>query len=346
MKLNLNILLIGPKAYTLKEIGGASVLFQTLVNEINSKELAKIKVLYYSSSRCQVIIKILRILRLIPSLLSSTKYSDIVSLHCSSGLPFLGLVVFIVCKVYRKKIILRQFGSDNYKNSILKYILMRWLTKRSDLVLVETKYQIEKDDIWKGANIRQIANNRPNYKRTKSFRRSCKKFIYIGQIHPYKGIYTIINAVKYMKLEYPVGFYGPIAYGIGNNIFLNNPNVSYLGILEPDKIMQVLEDYDVLLMPTFWPSEGHPGVIIEALQAGLPVIATSWRAIGEIIDNNCGFLIPVNDSNALRLAMEKLIKSPDIYMKLSYGALEKAKEFSSEIWAMKFIEYCRQIYFK
>ena len=47
-------------------------------------------------------------------------------------------------------------------------------------------------------------------------------------------------------------------------------------------------------------SEGHPWVIIEAMSAGLPVVATDTGAVAETVrDGVSGFVVPVGDSAAL-----------------------------------------------
>lgn len=53
----------------------------------------------------------------------------------------------------------------------------------------------------------------------------------------------------------------------------------------------VFVNYDVLLFPSTARCEGYPGVILEAMALGLPVIAFNWNGINEILDGNKGVLL-------------------------------------------------------
>ena len=67
--------------------------------------------------------------------------------------------------------------------------------------------------------------------------------------------------------------------------------VRYKGTLTPAQVYQELFNYHALILPTFYEGEGYPGVILEAYNCGMPVIATNWLSIPEIVDRNTGILI-------------------------------------------------------
>ena len=62
--------------------------------------------------------------------------------------------------------------------------------------------------------------------------------------------------------------------------------VGYCDVVEPDNVLDVLWQYDALLLPTYQPGEGYPGVIIEACAVGLPVICTLWHRLPELVDGH------------------------------------------------------------
>ena len=63
-----------------------------------------------------------------------------------------------------------------------------------------------------------------------------------------------------------------------------------------------------MLFPTFHPSEGIAGVIIDAYIAGLPVIASDWAHNPESVqDGKTGVLIATHDVDALVNIMKKII---------------------------------------
>ena len=103
-----------------------------------------------------------------------------------------------------------------------------------------------------------------------------------------------------------------------------------MGSIEHDKVLDILNDYDIVLLPSFHPGEGYPGIIIESYSIGKPVIATNLKGISEIVVNNkTGILIPVKDTNALYEAIKKI--DVNNYMKYSENALKHFDVFDSDI---------------
>jgi len=61
-------------------------------------------------------------------------------------------------------------------------------------------------------------------------------------------------------------------------------------------------------LPTQYASEAMPRVVIEAMQFGLPIVATVWRGIPDLVENGLhGILIPVGDGAALADALKTLL---------------------------------------
>ena len=83
-----------------------------------------------------------------------------------------------------------------------------------------------------------------------------------------------------------------------------------------------------LLFPSYYPGEGYPGVVIEALQLGLPVIATNWKALPEIvIDQQNGLIIEARNADALCQAIALLNQDPALFRRLRQGAIKSGQQF-------------------
>lgn len=68
--------------------------------------------------------------------------------------------------------------------------------------------------------------------------------------------------------------------------------IKYKGLVDFDKTSYVLKDYFMLLFPTYYDGEGFAGTLIDAMAAGVPVIASDWRYNSEIVkDGEIGFII-------------------------------------------------------
>src|SRR5690606_22162053 len=113
-----------------------------------------------------------------------------------------------------------------------------------------------------------------------------KKFVFISRVIKEKGIGTILKAFENLDASYSVDIYGPIGKGDYAEEELNKRNCKYKGVVPANRVIEILKKYDVLLLPTFFEGEGYPGIIIESLSIGMPVITTKWKAIDEIIIHN------------------------------------------------------------
>jgi glycosyltransferase involved in cell wall biosynthesis len=88
----------------------------------------------------------------------------------------------------------------------------------------------------------------------------------------------------------------------------------------PD-LIALYQGADVFCLPTF--GDCLPMVLSEAGAVGLPVVATSVGAIGEIVrDNETGLLVPAGDVEALINALERLVGDRDLRHRLGCAARE------------------------
>ena len=98
--------------------------------------------------------------------------------------------------------------------------------------------------------------------------------------------------------------------------------VSFLGACSD--VAQRLADSDVFCLLSNW--EGFPLTILEAMRAGLPVIASSVGGVPEAVDNlKTGFLIEPGDISALVKSLSTLISSEELRSEMGREGLNKFK---------------------
>lgn len=164
------------------------------------------------------------------------------------------------------------------------------------------------------------------------------RFVFLGHVKASKGIHLIVDAARAIgKYKFLVDIYGPLYEGL-SELQLNHGRVRYRGILEPECVLSTLVNYDVLLLPSHWIGEGYPGVILEAFNAGLAVIATEWGGIPELVSDDVGVLVPIKDSKSLAEAMLMLIRNQLLLNRMKKNARIRATTFDSEEWVTHFIE--------
>lgn len=87
---------------------------------------------------------------------------------------------------------------------------------------------------------------------------------------------------------------------------LNQENIRFTGLLQGKELAEELASGDFLVLSSNY--ENMPVVILEALSCGLPIVSTDVGGIKEIVDEKCGILVPVKDSEKLADAMQTMIE--------------------------------------
>ena len=84
--------------------------------------------------------------------------------------------------------------------------------------------------------------------------------------------------------------------------------VTITGWASSDKVIDYLVGSRAMILPSF--AEGLPVVIMEALALGRPVVVTAIAGTPELLDEQCGWLIPAGSIDALVEAMGAVIDAP------------------------------------
>lgn len=153
-----------------------------------------------------------------------------------------------------------------------------------------------------------------------------------------KGIADAISAVgicnaRFGKDIVHLDIYGPIDDRMWFEPLMSRcPDyVNYCGTVDYNRTVDTLKDYYALLFPTYYEGECFPGSLIDAMAAGVPVIASDWHDNPDIVDNEVtGLLFPTHDVNALADRICRLIESPEKRHKMSIESLRRAKDYLPE----------------
>jgi len=88
-----------------------------------------------------------------------------------------------------------------------------------------------------------------------------------------------------------------------------------------------LKSLDVFVLPSL--TEGCPNIIMEAMAAGLPVVAAATGAIPDLIEHEVsGLVVPRADSRALAAALTSIMKDPFRAIELGRAARQRMRDFS------------------
>lgn len=173
---------------------------------------------------------------------------------------------------------------------------------------------------------------KPLHGRTQVGRLKCVFFSYI---QPEKGVDIILEAAEKMPgIDFV--FYGNPAPEY-KETFLSEvqrlPNCIYKGIFKGDNeaVYDELRQYDVLLFPTRWDTEGVPGILVEAKIAGLACVVSDKSYNAELVrDGQEGIVMTENDEKHLTDAVRKLDEDRNLLNKLQVGSFKSADRFYIE----------------
>ncbi len=101
-----------------------------------------------------------------------------------------------------------------------------------------------------------------------------------------------------------------------------------VGQIEQKEVSNYMIDHDVLCIPSLW-AENSPGVVIQALSLGLPVIGSDRGGIPELITNgHNGLLLPAAEEGPWVHALSSVLASPEILNNWRANARSSAARFS------------------
>lgn len=150
-----------------------------------------------------------------------------------------------------------------------------------------------------------------------------------------KGIEDAIEAVKRVnaeqgKIVFTLDIYGQIdseQVDWFETLESRFPEfVKYKGIVSYDKSVDTIKEYYALLFPTYYEGEGFAGTLLDAMAAGVPVIASDWKYNSEIINANNGLLFETHNVEDL---VNKINSIKDIGH-LKKSCLREAQKYSPQ----------------
>jgi colanic acid/amylovoran biosynthesis glycosyltransferase len=139
--------------------------------------------------------------------------------------------------------------------------------------------------------------------------------IAVGRLAPQKGFPLLVEAVALAARDLPgvqvtlVGD-GPLAPSLRAQAARAGiaDRITFAGWQDEAGVRAALAAAQALILPSF--AEGLPVVVMEAMAAGRPVIATLIAGVPELVTPDTGWLVPAGDAAALADAMRALSATP------------------------------------
>ncbi len=165
-----------------------------------------------------------------------------------------------------------------------------------------------------------------------------------GHIYLLKGAKEIIK--KYKDIKFFIIGDGPLRKQLedeAKNLGIEK-NVIFTGLR--NDVPELLSIMDVFVLPSI--KEGLPMVLLEAMAAKKPVVATRVGAVPKVIENDeNGILIGPKDVSGLEKAIITLINNKEKAHDLAFKGYTKVKKyFSSENMCRRYLNLYQELIFK
>lgn len=285
-------------------------------------------------------------IKVLPKLIFSTlkafrECKNIIILPAYNGIKLIVPLCHVLNSVYKRKLHYAVIGG--WINEWLdNHLLIEKMLKKFSGIYVETKAMKRKlinrglvntDVMANFKNVQILSNSELVYSYKAPY-----KMCTFSRVMKEKGIEDAVDAVLRINNEYGIEFVHLDIYGQIDNQqgeWFNHlkgkftKSVQYKGLVPFDKSVEVLKEYHALLFPTYYEGEGFAGTLIDAMAAGVPVIASDWRYNSEVVvQNKTGVLIETQNQLQLCDAIKKSFEEDWNTMK--HFCIEEAQKYSPE----------------
>lgn len=261
-----------------------------------------------------------------------------------------------MAKLAGKPCYLRPFGGslDRYYQGLRPILrtFFRSALNRADGMIVETELLHNYFSQVMGNRVHYVPGYRPVTAAESATGPAPKqgaaplRTLFVGHIREEKGVFVLLESLRHLaasgQRDIQCDLYGPI-YGAVSQQFQQElaatPNAAYRGLLKPDQVIPTLRQYDALVFPTHYPGEGHPGVVIEAMMAGIPVVTTRFRSVPEIIHNEVnGLLVEPHHTGQLAEALHTLQANRSLLASMAERNWSMRNQFSAALQVPRILQ--------
>ena len=158
--------------------------------------------------------------------------------------------------------------------------------------------------------------------------------VYVGTVEPRKGLHHLLDSMSIMKEQGKdmqlsiVGKETDTAYAseLRARVRRENLNVKFEGYVNEERKKNLLRKAEIFVFPS--EAEGYGIVLLEAMQAGLPIVAFKNTSIPYVLgDNERGLVCPDGDSASMADAITRLSDDPGLRRNL----VEKGYEYADSM---------------
>ena len=143
------------------------------------------------------------------------------------------------------------------------------------------------------------------------------RIVFVGWVTREKGVFEALDVLAGVRVRHPSATLTIVGGGRDLDAFTLDVEgrglqgvVRITGWLSYQEVQRTLREGDVFLFPSHF--EGLPNAVVEAMAAGLPVVATRVGGVPDLIRHGeSGFLVDVGDIASMTMRVNQLLAQPD-----------------------------------
>jgi glycosyltransferase involved in cell wall biosynthesis len=172
---------------------------------------------------------------------------------------------------------------------------------------------------------------------------------YIGGLEEWKGVDTIIEALRYLPENVTAHFIGGELSGQTRLLSMANElgvekRVRFTGRVPQGAFVEECRDIDAFILPLLESEKGSlPLKLFDYMYLGKPIVASDQESIREILTNSSALFSPPGSDKGLAEQIKILVNNPSLGIDLSVNAYNALKSYTIDKWLGDMLDLLRQI---
>lgn len=177
--------------------------------------------------------------------------------------------------------------------------------------------------------------------------------LYLGSLHPWKGVDTLIRALPYVKQPAELHIVGGNEQRIAELRKLAEElnvtaRVVFHGPVEPGKRFEYIHQADICLLPLTDTGLGgrytSPLKLFEYMAAGKAIVVSDLPSMRQVLTpEQDALLVPTGEPKAFAQAIDRLLVDKGLRTRIGLAAHERAREFTWRARSHKIVEFIRAL---
>ncbi len=157
--------------------------------------------------------------------------------------------------------------------------------------------------------------------------------LFVGRHEERKGLATLLQAIAGIEQDFVVWIVGSGPQTEGLRAATNDPRVRWLGRINDVELVARMRTASCFVAPSLG-GESFGVVLLEAMAAGLPLIASDIDGYRNVADNEReALLVPPGDVHALAKAIDRVLSQPTLVQSLVTAGNRRAEQHSLDALA-------------